>query len=77
MSGEPAVQDFSNDCREIGKILPRYDLYLQCAHHFKADSATNKLKHEYVVFRHTIALLLRTKSMHILKNYVSKYLLKK
>lgn len=35
MSGEPAVQDFSNDCREIGKILPRYDLYLQCAHHSK------------------------------------------
>lgn len=73
MKGEPAIQDFSNDCRELAKILPRYNLYLQCAKHFEADTTLNKLKHQYVVARHTLALLLRTKSLSILKNYLSCY----
>lgn len=75
MESKPAVQDFSNDCCDIHRILPRFDLYLQCAKHFKADTRLNRMKHEYVVFRHTIALLLKTKSLSILGKYIKKYLL--
>lgn len=65
-----ARQSFSNDVQGTSKLIHRYKIYLECAHNFKA---TKELRTGLYVARHSLALLLKTKSPNIVKLYL-KYL---
>ena len=71
-----ALQDFSNDIKDVDVLLHRYQIYLECAAHFTVDSAKLKIKHHYQVFRHGLALMLRTHNIQFLTNYLKIFLLK-
>lgn len=65
-----ARQSFSNDEQDVSKLIHRYQIYLECAWNFKM---TNKRKIDFYVARHSLALLLKTKDMTIVRLYL-KYL---
>lgn len=69
-----AVQDFSNNCTDPQQMRHRFSLYLESARNFSAGSFLLQLKHHYIVFRHTLSLSLRTKSLTFLSQYVSRFI---
>lgn len=73
-----AIQDFSNDCKDHGKLTLRYRLFLESARgcHYPTGSFAY-LQHRYIVLRHTASLCLRTRSLLYAKLYLSDYLLHK
>lgn len=72
-----AQQDFSGDCRDYKKLLPRFLKYLDSANNFKTEGVKDILGHWFTVFKHTVALTIRTKSMIFIRKFVTQFLLKK
>lgn len=71
-----AVQDFSNDSRDISKVESRYKLYLGSARHYEADSLFTRIQHIANVLKHTLAITVRMRSMSFLRMFVTNYLIK-
>lgn len=69
----PAEQDFSNDCRDVKSMLNRFTLYLESARCFDGGSQVQNVKHNYLVFRHMLALLIRTRNLRFLSKYLREY----
>lgn len=72
-----AEQDFSGDCREYKKLLPRFLKYLDSANNFKTEGFMDVTGHWYTVFKHTVALSLRTKNLIFVRKFITLFLLKK
>lgn len=70
-----AIQDFSNDCREISKVKTRYELYLESARHYEADGFTTKARHLCDVLKHTLSLTARMRSAYFLHKFITHYLI--
>lgn len=72
-----ARQDFSGDCRDYKKLLPRFLKYLDSANNFKTEGLKDTLGHWITVIKHTVALTLRTKNMIFIRKFITQFLLKK
>lgn len=71
-----AIQDFSNDCTDVAKVKNRFVLYLKSAVCYKSDSKLMQFKHHCEVFKHTVSLSVRTRSLFFINNFFTQYLIK-
>lgn len=71
-----AIQDFSNDCRELSKVKARYNLYLESASHYVADGTYTRLQHICDVVKHTLSLTVRMRSLSFVRSFITNYLIK-
>lgn len=72
-----AQQDFSGDCRDYKLLLPRFLKYLDSARNFKVHGFKDVSGHWFTVFKHTIALTIRTKNFIFVSKFITLFLLKK
>lgn len=72
-----AQQDFSGDCRDYKRLLPRFLRYLDSANNFKTEGLKDTLGHWMTVFKHSVALTLRTRNMIFIRKFTTLFLLKK
>ncbi len=70
-----AFQDFSNDETDIVKLKTRFQLYCECAKKCDKQNMIDYIEYFYTVFRHTFALVLRTKNLVFIHLMVKKYIL--
>lgn len=70
------VQDFSNNEQDVQRLMTRYLLYLHSARYCEHDGWKDRLAFQIQLFKHTLALSLRTHSLKFLANYIKKYLFK-
>lgn len=71
-----AIQDFSNDEKDIKKLQARFKIYCECAKKCDRNNIMDSLGYFYSVFRHTLGLMMKTKKVSFLGIFVTKYLLK-
>ncbi|MGL4955748.1 MAG: glycosyltransferase [Bacteroidales bacterium] len=71
-----AYQDFSNDETDAQKLFNRFCIYLDCLLHYPKTSIIVKLAFLYTIFRHTLALTLRTREFRFIKMFFTHYLFK-
>lgn len=64
-----ALQDFSNEEQDTQKLLRRYRLYLQSARYCRFATLHRCLRHHLGIWRHTLALTLRQRSIQFLRVY--------
>ncbi len=74
--GIVAEQAFSNEQCEVESLLSRYRLYIESAYHCEKASFGKRLGFFYVVLRHTLALIVRTKSLSFLSVFGKEYCLR-
>ena len=69
-----AIQDFSNDCKEVKQLQKRFALYLESARYVYRPTWRNKISHHLTILSHTISLTLRTKSTSFVRSYLKHFL---
>jgi len=69
-----AIQDFSNEEKEVKKLQTRFKIYCECAKKCERKNIVDSLGYLYSVFRHTLGLTLKTKNMSFLRIFMVKYL---
>lgn len=65
-----AIQDFSNEEKNIDKLFRRYIIFLDSANKLKPLSILDKIEIKWLALLHTIALTIRTKDFIFLKQYM-------
>lgn len=70
-----AQQDFSGDCRDYKKLLPRFILYLDSVRNFTTEGLIDCVGHSFLVFKHSVALTLRTHNPIFLKKFFTIFVL--
>ena len=68
-----AVQSFSNEEIDAEKLLSRFCIYISDAKKYSCDTYKEKMGLFYSVFKHTIALSIRTKSAKFFKLFFNNY----
>lgn len=71
-----AVQSFSNEEKDMKKMSSRFLLYLESIRGCERKNVYENICYLYVVFRHTIALTVRTCNLFFIKVFFKKYLFK-
>jgi len=72
-----AVQDFSNEEKNVKKLQARFKVYCECAKKCERKNIADSLGYLYSVFRHTLGLTLKTKNLSFLHIFITNYLLNK
>jgi len=72
-----AIQDFSNDEKDVKKLQTRFKIYCECAKKCERKNIADSLGYFYSVFRHAVGLTLKTKHPSFLRIFVTNYLLGK
>lgn len=72
-----AVQDFSDDERDAGKLLSRFRLYLDSALACECETLVGRLSLACTVCLHTLSLFRRTHKRDFLKIWLIKYILRR
>ena len=72
-----AIQDFSNEEKDIKKLQTRFQIYCECAKKCERNNIFDSLAYLYSVFRHTLGLTIKTKNISFLSLFITNYLLKK
>jgi len=71
-----AIQDFSNDEKDIKKLKTRFKIYCECAKKCDRNNIMDVLGYFYSVFRHALGLIMKTKNISFFWIFVTNYLLK-
>jgi len=71
-----AIQNFSNDERNIKKLQTRFRIYCECAKKCNRNNIIESLEYFYSVFRHTLGLIIKTKKISFFWIFATNYLLK-
>jgi glycosyltransferase involved in cell wall biosynthesis len=72
-----AIQDFSNNEKDIDKLIIRFKIYCECARKCERKNIFDSLEYFYSVLRHTIGLLIKTRKIIFLYVFFTNYLIKK
>ena len=70
-----ATQDFSGDCKNVSNLVARFDLYLLSARQFKLEGFKDSVGHYLVVFKHAVALFIRTHNAIFISKFFKIFLL--
>ena len=65
-----AIQDFSNDEKNLDKLFARYVLYLESASATRWETLQEKIMFHIEVLKHTVALTRRTETFLFLRQYI-------
>lgn len=69
------IQDFSNDEKDVNKLMKRFEMYCKSAKNCSKDNLKEHMEYFYTVFRHSVGLTLKTKNFLFLSNFFKYYLL--
>lgn len=64
------IQEFSNEEKDITKVVNRYKQFCNCFLHFETDRLRCRMKIAYLVIRHTLALTVKFKSVEFLSIFL-------
>lgn len=67
-------QDFSEEVIDIDSLKRRFSIYCECASNYPKYSFFDRLSFFYIVTRHCIKLLLKTKRLSFVKLYFRRFL---
>ncbi len=66
-------QNFSNENKDKSSLLHRYEIFCKNATNFKANNKIDRIEIFLLVIKHTLSLLVRCKSISVIKILINKY----
>lgn len=71
-----ALQDFSNDTKDISALKKRFEIYCKCARACEKDNVLDLFQYFLIVFFRMGKLTLRTRSFGFIKTFIFNYVFK-
>lgn len=68
-----AIQNFSNDEKDIVKLKARFRIYCECAKKCNKLNLIDHVEYFYSVFRHAIGLIIKTRNFSFMRIFICNY----